>query len=99
MTNKEKIAKIIYGYVSGIYCNNCRNNGNEEVCQWCVRSAMEWEISKKFSEEIADAIVETFKVNGKCCGNCVHHNNQTHYCDVRVLSLETDNDMWCTDWE
>lgn len=58
MTNKEIIAKIIYEYVGCIYCNNCRHKGNEEICQWCNRKAMEWEISEEFSEKVADTIIK-----------------------------------------
>lgn len=58
MTNKEKISKIIYDCLGYIYCNNCRNDGDEEVCQWCNRKAMEWEISEECAEEIADAIIK-----------------------------------------
>lgn len=43
-----------------------------------------------------DAAVEALENSGQNCGNCVHHNNYTYWCDERVIG--TDNDMHCTDW-
>lgn len=61
MTNKEKIAKIIYDYMGYIYCNNCRNYGNEELCEWCNRKSMGWKISEECAEKMADAIIEVIE--------------------------------------
>ena len=72
---------------------------NEEAikCLECDFYNMECCAEKecKCNEAITMAIEALEKMEQKC-GNCVHHNNYTYWCDERVIG--TDNDMYCTDW-
>jgi uncharacterized Zn finger protein (UPF0148 family) len=57
MTQKEIVSKIIFDSLGYIYCPNCRYNNERDNCDDCHRKAMGWEISKEFSEEMADEIL------------------------------------------
>lgn len=60
---KEKIIKILMEKLKGedrktIYCSTCSGNGDGEVrCEWCHRKDMQWGISRKYAEQIADEIL------------------------------------------
>jgi len=67
MTQKEKIAEILYNELDYIYCNTCkytqitREEAEEKFdyygCDDCYRKYMGWEISKNYAEEIAEEII------------------------------------------
>ncbi len=54
---KEKIKDILKNELSYIYCHNCKNNGNDNVCDYCHRKSMSWEISDSCADKIADKIL------------------------------------------
>jgi hypothetical protein len=69
---KEKIIKILYDELIDIYCDTCRfaykdenswkkEGYNESPCCNCSRKNMNWEISRKEAEKIADKILKKLK--------------------------------------
>jgi len=68
---KEKISNILFEELDYIYCNNCRFSDdnydytqeefNSSPCEDCCRKQMKWEISKEFSEKLADKILDIIK--------------------------------------
>jgi len=53
MKTKEQIKEILMSNFDSVYCNTC---GNED-CDECHRKAMNWGISEKFAEKVANSIL------------------------------------------
>ena len=59
---KKDISKILVDNLNYIYCHNCANKGNELICDNCHRKAMEWELSEKAADELADKIINALGI-------------------------------------
>lgn len=59
MMSKEKIIQILKENFDSVYCNSCKNDYDEDICDYCHRKAMEWSISDEYAERIADKIIGT----------------------------------------
>ena len=57
MMNKEKIIQVLKESFDSVYCNSCKNDYNEDICDYCHRKAIEWSISDEYAEHIADKII------------------------------------------
>lgn len=65
---KDKISELLYNELDYIYCDNCKfcsvseEESNEKYGYWgcedCHRKYMGWEISKKFSDKLAEKILK-----------------------------------------
>ena len=55
--SKEKIIQILKESFDSVYCNSCKNDYDEDICDYCHRKAMEWSISDEYAERIADKII------------------------------------------
>ena len=44
--------------LSSIYCYNCKNDLDEDLCGDCHRKYMNWRLSESAAEEIADKIMK-----------------------------------------
>lgn len=60
---KEKIIDILRNELSSVYCFNCENDLDEDLCGDCHRKYMNWRLSKSSAEEITDKILEVM-ING-----------------------------------
>ena len=58
---KKKITKLLMDELSSIYCYNCKNDLNEDLCGDCHRKYMNWLLSEPAAEEIADKILEVMR--------------------------------------
>ena len=58
---KEKIIDILRDELSSVYCFNCENDLDEDLCGDCHRKYMNWKLSKSSAEEITDKILEAMK--------------------------------------
>lgn len=58
---KKKIIDILMDELSSVYCFNCGNNLDEDLCGDCHRKYMNWLLSESAAEEIADKILEAMK--------------------------------------
>lgn len=58
---KKKITKLLIDELSSIYCYNCKNDLNEDLCGDCHRKYMNWLLSESAAEEIADKILEVMR--------------------------------------
>lgn len=54
---KEKIIGILMDELSFVYCFNCANDLDEDLCGDCHRKYMNWKLSESSAEKIADAII------------------------------------------
>ena len=59
---QNKIYKYIYDRLSYIYCNTCRNDLDDDMCDYCHRKNMNWAISEEEAHKIAEKITEIIKV-------------------------------------
>lgn len=57
----EKIVKYVEKSLNNIYCNTCKNSGNYDVCVYCHRKSMMWQISHEAAESIVDGIVKNLE--------------------------------------
>lgn len=60
---KDKIVNILMEELNYVYCYNCRINELDEEdedwnCDFCHRKNMNWELSKKCVEGIAEDILD-----------------------------------------
>ena len=55
---KENIIQILKESFDSVYCNSCKNDYNEDICDYCHRKAMEWSISDEYAERVANKIIE-----------------------------------------
>ena len=55
---KKKITKLLMDELSSIYCYNCKNDLDEDLCGDCHRKYMNWRLSESAAEEIADKIMK-----------------------------------------
>lgn len=62
----------------------------EDECADCYAPIEE---CRKCSVGLAIEALEKMKQR---CGNCTYHNDGDYWCCER--NLDTDDDMWCTDW-
>jgi len=62
---KDKIADIIYNEFSYVYCYNCRNVECEDICDYCNRKSMGWEVSRATAEDLANKIIELMEQNNE----------------------------------
>lgn len=60
---KEKISKLLWHQLGGVYCDSCEYGLSDERCEGCHRKYMNWAISKEAADGLADAIMEV--VNGE----------------------------------
>lgn len=68
---KDKISELLYNELDYIYCDNCKffsiseEESNEKYGYWgcedCYRKYMGWKISKKFSDKLAEKIMNIIK--------------------------------------
>ena len=58
---KGKIVNILMDEFSYVYCFNCNNNLDEDLCGDCHRKYMNWRLSESTAEEIADKILEVMR--------------------------------------
>lgn len=60
MKTKEEIIEILKGEFYSVYCYNCEHNEDEDDprCDDCHRKYMQWSISNRCAEQIADDILE-----------------------------------------
>lgn len=58
---KKKITKLLMDELSSIYCYNCKNDLDEDLCGDCHRKYMNWRLSKSSAEEITDKILEVMR--------------------------------------
>lgn len=58
---KEKITKLLMDELSSIYCYNCKNDLDEDLCGDCHRKYMNWLLSESAAEEITDKILEVMR--------------------------------------
>ena len=58
---KEKIIDILRDELSSVYCFNCENDLDEDLCGDCHRKYMNWKLSKSSAEEITDKILEVMR--------------------------------------
>ena len=57
MIDNQKIVEILTSYFgSGVYCDTCANNGDDDICVYCHRKSMNWACSDVIINEIADKI-------------------------------------------
>lgn len=47
--------------LSFVYCFNCANDLDDDLCGDCHRKYMNWRLSKSSAEEITDKILEAMK--------------------------------------
>ncbi|MDM8548300.1 hypothetical protein QUF61_17550 [Candidatus Venteria ishoeyi] len=57
MKNIEEAKKILTSSLSNIYCDSCKNDGDDDRCDGCNRKAMGWEPAEWFIESMAKEIV------------------------------------------
>ena len=57
MKSKEEIIEILMGQFDSVYCETCEHK-NSNRCDECHRKAMNWGISEKCAEQIADKILK-----------------------------------------
>lgn len=55
---KEKIIHILTNSLSYVYCDNCANNIDDDLCKNCHRKYMNWELNADYADTIADKILE-----------------------------------------
>lgn len=54
----KEIVKKVYERLSSVYCDSCRNYGDDETCEWCDRKSMNWGISESEAESIVKMVEE-----------------------------------------
>lgn len=57
-TTKSKIVDILREELSSVYCYNCEKNMDEDLCGNCHRKYMNWSLSHKAAESIAEEILK-----------------------------------------
>lgn len=57
MKSKEQIIKLLKDVFESVYCNTCEYEDSSR-CDECHRKAMNWGISDKCAEQIADIILD-----------------------------------------
>ena len=57
-TIKEKIQWLLQHNLTGIYCDTCKFEDDEDGCESCDRKAMEWKPSEEFIEKLTDDILK-----------------------------------------
>jgi len=55
--SKEQIIKLLKDVFESVYCNTCEYEDSSR-CDECHRKAMNWGISDKCAEQIADIILD-----------------------------------------
>ncbi len=55
---KEKISKMLWQQLGGVYCFSCEYQDNEDRCEGCHRKYMNWALSQEAADGLAEAIME-----------------------------------------
>ena len=64
MDKKDAVAQILFDRFANVYCDTCVYNKEEEGnCDECHRKSMNWGISIKYAERVADEILKILEAN------------------------------------
>ena len=55
---KEKISEYIANEFSAVYCETCEFDLYSEWCEGCHRKYMNWRVSIKEADKVADRIID-----------------------------------------
>ena len=58
---RKKIIDILMNELSSVYCFNCVDDLDDDLCRDCHRNYMNWRLSESAAEEITDKILEVIK--------------------------------------
>lgn len=66
---KDKIAEILYDELNEVYCSTCDNKdascdefgGNFHPCWTCRKEQVNWKLSDKYAEQLAEKILNCIK--------------------------------------
>lgn len=62
MDNKKyMVSYLLFDELCNVYCYNCENNLNEDLCGDCHRKYMNWRLSRKTADSLAERIDKIYK--------------------------------------
>lgn len=58
---KNAVSNLLFDELCNVYCYNCENQETEDGCEYCHRKDMNWRLSKKAADSLAERIDKIYK--------------------------------------
>lgn len=58
---KNAVSYLLFDELCNIYCYNCENQETEDGCEYCHRKDMNWRLSRKTADSLAERIDKIYK--------------------------------------
>lgn len=60
---KNEIKNILQNSFTGVYCDTCKYDDCDDICENCHRKYMNWALSENTANDIASQIMQTIELH------------------------------------